>query len=107
MGSGDVSQGEEPEGTTFRSVDTPLMVKGYNSLSGSEEAEKNVDAIKKDNGDLRRMTMELLYRHGQLKGPEIGATFGIDYSSVSQERKLLRGGISKDSELDALFLTLN
>ena len=72
-------------------------------LAVQKETGKNVDAIRKDKGDLRRMTMELLYRHGQLKGPEIGAIFGVDYSSVSQERKRLRERISKDPELDALL----
>jgi REP-associated tyrosine transposase len=68
-----------------------------------KETGKDVGAIRKDKGDLRRITMELLYRHGRLKGPEIGVIFGVDYSSVSQERKRLRERIVKDPELVRLF----
>jgi len=68
-----------------------------------KETGKDIGAIKKDKGDLRRIMMELLYRHGRLKGPEIGIIFGVDYSSVSQERKRLRERIANDPELGRLF----
>ena len=71
--------------------------------SVEKETGKDIGAIKKDKGDLRRITMELLYRYGRLKGPEIGTIFGIDYSSVSQERKRLRERIAKDPELGRFF----
>jgi len=71
-----------------------------------KETGKDVETIKRDKSDLRRMTMELLYRHGRLKGPEIGAIFGIDYSSVSQERKRLGERIANDPQLDTLFSQL-
>ena len=60
---------------------------------------KDLDSLKNEKGDLRRMTMELLYRFGGLKGPEIGALFEIAYSTVSQERKRLRERVAQDSSL--------
>lgn len=56
-----------------------------------KETGRGFEAIKKVKGDLRCLVMEL-YRHERLKGPEIGAIFGVDYSTVSQERKRLRAG---------------
>lgn len=61
-----------------------------------KETGKDLDALKEDKGDLRRMAMDLLYRHGGLKGPEIGALFGVDYSAVSQERKRLRERVAQE-----------
>jgi putative transposase len=49
------------------------------------------------------MVMDLLYRVGGLKGPEIGRMFGIDYGTVSQERKRLREKIQKDRKLRSLM----
>ena len=63
------------------------------------ETGKSLDALKKEKGELRRMAMELLYRCGGLKGPEIGALFGIAYSAVSQERKRLREHVTQNREL--------
>jgi putative transposase len=51
---------------------------------------KRLDQIKREKGLLRRITMDLLYRHGDMTNPEIGQVFGVDYSSVSQERRRLR-----------------
>jgi putative transposase len=47
--------------------------------------------------------MELLYRAGGLKGSEIGRIFGIDYGTVSQERKRLREKMQKDSKARSLM----
>ncbi|MCM2357752.1 MAG: transposase [Geobacteraceae bacterium] len=71
-----------------------------------EETGKNLESLKKEKGDLRRLAMDLLYRHGGLKGPEIGALLGIDYSAVSQERKRLREGVAKDDKLEELMQRL-
>ncbi len=62
-----------------------------------------LDALKKEKGDLRRMAMDLLYRYGGLKGPEIGALFGIDYSAVSQERKRLRERAAQEIGLKGMM----
>ncbi len=47
--------------------------------------------------------MELLYRVGGLKGPEIGSIFGIDYGPVSQERSGCGRRMQKDRKLCALL----
>ncbi len=67
------------------------------------ETGKDVDALKSEKGTRRRIAMELLYRAGGLTGPEIGAIFGVDYSTVSQERKRLRAETAKDSSLQQVM----
>ncbi|SDL45133.1 REP element-mobilizing transposase RayT [Geoalkalibacter ferrihydriticus] len=64
-----------------------------------KETGRNLDDLKREKGDLRRVAMDLLYRHGGLKGPAIGELFGLDYSAVSQERKRLRVKLGADSEI--------
>jgi hypothetical protein len=63
------------------------------------ETGKDLAALKSEKGDLRRLAIDLLYRHGGMKGAAIGELFGIDYSAVSRERKKLRGMLAQDSEL--------
>lgn len=64
---------------------------------------KDIEALKNEKGDLRRLAMELLYRIGGLKGPQIGRLFGIDYGPVSQERKRLREKLQTDRKLRGLL----
>ncbi|BCR06999.1 hypothetical protein DESUT3_40680 [Desulfuromonas versatilis] len=71
-----------------------------------EETGKNLETLKSEKGNLRRLTMDLLYRHGGLKGPEIGALFDVDYSAVSQERKRLRERVTHDRKLEDLVCRL-
>jgi hypothetical protein len=63
------------------------------------ETGKDLAALKKEKGDLRRLAMDLLYRHGGMKGAAIGELLGIDYSAVSRDRKKLRGMVAHDCEL--------
>lgn len=63
------------------------------------ESGKNLETLRREKGNLRRMAIDHLYRFGGLKGPEIGALMGIDYSAVPQERKRLREGVVHDREL--------
>ena len=63
------------------------------------ETGKDIETIGREKGDLRRIVMELLYRAGGLKGPEIGRIFGIDYGTVCQERKRLRDKIQEDRKI--------
>ena len=67
------------------------------------ETGKTLEGIKQEKGALRRVVMEVLYRAGGLKGPEIGRIFGIDYGPVSQERKRLRDTLPGDRKLRALM----
>ena len=48
-----------------------------------EATGKEFAAIRAEKGDFCRLVMELLYRAGGIKGPEIGKLFGIDYAPVS------------------------
>ena len=68
-----------------------------------QETGKSLAALKEEKGDVRRMAMELLYRCGGLKGPEIGAIFGVVYSAISQERKRLRERVAHDQSLRELL----
>ena len=54
-------------------------------------------------GVARGLLMEMLYRHGRMKQPEIGAMLGIDYSAVSVGRKRLLLMKEEDPELKSLF----
>lgn len=68
-----------------------------------KETGKDISAIKGEKGDLRRIVMELLYRSGGLKGPQIGCIFDVDYATVSQERKRLYDKANKDRKVRALM----
>ena len=68
-----------------------------------KETGKDTAAIKKEKGDLRRIVMELLYRAGGLKGPQIGLIFDVDYATVSQERKRLYEKVNQDRKVRALL----
>ena len=64
---------------------------------------KDVEAIRAEKGELRQSVIDLLYRTGGLKGPQIGRIFGLGYGSVSQERMRLREKFPKDRKLQALM----
>ena len=55
-----------------------------------------------DKGEIRQLAMDLLYRFGGMKNPEIGELMGIDYSTVSQGRKRLAEKLGKNRKLAAL-----
>ena len=52
------------------------------------EMGKDVEAIRAEKGELKQIMIDVLYRAGGLKSPQIGRIFGLDYGSVSQDRKL-------------------
>ncbi len=54
----------------------------------------------------RQIAMDILYRYGGLKNPEIGALMGVDYSTVSQGRKRLREKVAADAKLQKLLAEL-
>jgi putative transposase len=72
----------------------------------AEETGKDLETIKAEKGNLRRLAMDLLFRFGGLRGPDIGALFGVGYSAVSQERKRLRESREKDRQFDKLVRRL-
>ena len=53
--------------------------------------------------DYRALVMEMMYRHGQVGQREIGRRMGgLDYSTVSRERKRLREKMAVDRDLKRL-----
>ena len=53
--------------------------------------------------DYRALVMEMMYRHGRVSQVEIGRRMGgLDYSTVSRERKRLRERMAVDQELKRL-----
>jgi chromosomal replication initiation ATPase DnaA len=53
--------------------------------------------------DLRQMAMELSYRYSNYKQKEIGAIFGVDYSTVSQNRVRLKTKLKSSRKLKKQF----
>jgi chromosomal replication initiation ATPase DnaA len=49
------------------------------------------------------MAMELSYRYSNAKQQEIGAIFGVDYSTVSQSRARLRAKLKTSRKLKKQF----
>jgi len=53
--------------------------------------------------ELRQMAMELSYRYSNEKQAEIGAIFGVDYSTVSQSRTRLKAKLKSNRKLNKQF----
>jgi REP element-mobilizing transposase RayT len=53
--------------------------------------------------DLRRIAMELSYRYSNHKQKEIGVIFGVDYSTVSQNRLRLKRKLKSNRKLKKQF----
>lgn len=49
------------------------------------------------------MAMELSYRYSNYKQKEIGAIFGVDYSTVSQSRSRLKTKLKSNRKLKNQF----
>jgi len=52
---------------------------------------------------LRQMTMELCYRHSNLRQKQIGKIFGVDYSTVSVNRSRLKNKLKSNPGLKKQF----
>lgn len=53
--------------------------------------------------DLRQIAMELSYRYSNYKQKEIGSLFGVDYSTVSQNRSRLKAKLKSSRKLKNQF----
>ena len=62
--------------------------------------QKTVDEVIKSKGETRQIAMDLLYRLGGMKNKEIGEMLGVDYSTVSLNRKRLKEKRYIDKELN-------
>lgn len=52
---------------------------------------------------LRQMAMELCYRYTSLSQRELGEVFGVDYSTISQNRSRLKGRLQSDKRIYGQF----
>ncbi len=52
---------------------------------------------------VKQITMTVLYSYAGLNNREIGELFGVDYSTVSQNRKRLRERVKKDKKAETLL----
>jgi len=68
-----------------------------------QEYGKSMEELKEEGGTRRQVAIDLLCRLGGLKGREVGDYFGVDYSTVSVSRKLLRKKLEKDRELQGVI----
>jgi chromosomal replication initiation ATPase DnaA len=66
------------------------------------QAEELQDRRTKFKG-FRQMAMELSYRYSNFKQKEIGAIFGVDYSTVSQNRVRLKTKLNSSRKLKKQF----
>ncbi len=57
-------------------------------------------------GGHRHLTMDLLYRLGGMKNPEIGKMMNIDYSTVSVGRKRFREKVACDDEMQKMYIEI-
>ena len=51
----------------------------------------------------RQMAMEISYRYSNEKQAEIGAVFGVDYSTVSRSRSRLKAKLKSNRKLNKKF----
>jgi hypothetical protein len=75
---------------------------GVVAEAGNAKSEELLDRKTKLK-DLRQMAMELIYRYSNYKQKEIGAIFGVDYSTVSQSRARLKTKLKSSRKLKKQF----
>ncbi len=96
-----------------RQREVPSLTKLYRDICVEQiigEVAKAGDAQADDLRDrktklkvLRQMAMELSYRYSNNKQKEIGAIFGVDYSTVSQSRARLKNKLKSSRKLEKQF----
>ena len=59
--------------------------------------------ISKSGREMRQIAMEMAYRYTNNNQEDIGKVFGVDYSTVSQNRKRLKPKTEKDLKLRKAF----
>ena len=69
----------------------------------ADEFEIEPEKIFKASGRIRQIIMTILYKYAGLNNREIGENFGVDYSTVSQNRKRLRDKVEKDERVAKLL----
>ncbi len=91
-------QREQPSVREFAAKSAALIVREVSRRFGVTEAE--IRRKRSTDRDVRAVAMEMLYRHGQLSQAAIGKELGgLDYATVSRERKRLREHAEADKQL--------
>jgi hypothetical protein len=84
-----------------RNLSADQVVRAVSKFCGVEPEE--VLNRKTKSKRLRQMTMELCYRHSNLRQKQIGKKFGVDYSTVSVNRTRLKSRLKSDRKLKKQF----
>jgi hypothetical protein len=95
-------QREIPSLTKLQQQISVERIIGEVAKAGNAQAENLLDRKTKLK-DLRQMAMELSYRFSNCKQKEIGAIFGVDYSTVSQSRARLKAKLELNRKLKKQF----
>ena len=95
-------QREIPALTKLQQHLTVERIIGEVAKAGNAQAEDLLNRKTKLK-DLRQMAMELSYRYSNCKQKEIGAIFGVDYSTVSQSRARLKAKLESNRKLKKHF----
>ena len=64
---------------------------------------KRETIISRSGREMRHLAMEMAYRYANSNQEEIGKVFGVDYSTVSQNRNRLRTKIANDAKIKRSF----
>ena len=88
-------------GVVHRYVATENILKVLSDFLG-----ETIDKLLTKSGVNRQIAMDVLYRLGGLKNPEIGKMMGVDYSTVSQGRKRIQAKADKDKSLRAFIKSI-
>lgn len=90
---------EQPSVREFTAKSAADIIKAVCRRLGAKD--KEIRAKRSGNRDARAVAMEMLYRHGQLSQSAIGAELGgLDYTTVSRERKRIQERAELDKRLD-------
>ncbi len=95
-------QREIPSLTKLQQHMSVERIIGEVAKAGNAQAENLLDRKTKLK-ELRQMAMELSYRFSNCKQKEIGAIFGVDYSTVSQSRARLKAKLESNRKLKKQF----
>jgi REP element-mobilizing transposase RayT len=91
---------EQPSAREFTAKSVAVILREVCKRLGVEE--KEIRGKRTEHRDQRAAAMEMLYRHGQFSQAAIGQILGgLDYTTVSRERKRLGERAQQDKQLGA------
>jgi putative transposase len=119
IGQSIIGRAEFIEGVREKFIDKDNIreIPAVKEIHRYRSKEEIISAIKKETGNglnelrqakgiYRQITMDLLYRHGGMKGEEIGKIFGVGYTSISQERRRLANKMQEDRKIRDLVIRI-